>query len=148
MLPHPLRNYVRRRYPPHVNVRVPFAIVRAQEAEREQDVAFDEIDVNEVHRYRIVGGGGGGGRGEPDAGLEGVGDAVECDGGVDGVVTVGTGVVGRRVARRELDVVVVFPQRHLPAALGGKEAVLISLVSSSAFWMKPTDGPDKGEGLP
>ena len=144
MLPHPLRNHARHVPPPHVNVRVPLRIVRAQEPEREQDVAFDEVDVDEIHRYRIGGGGGGG---EPDAGLEGVGDAVECNGGVDGVIAVGTGVVGRRVARRELNVVVAFPQRHLPVAADGKEVVLIYVVSSSAFWLKRADGLVKGERL-
>lgn len=131
MLPHPLRNHARHVPPPHVNVRVSLRIVRAQEPEREQDVAFDEVDVDEIHRYRIGGGGGGGW--EPDAGLEGVGDAVECDGGVNGIVAVRTGVVGRRVARCELDVVVVFPERYLPAAAGRKEVVLIYIVSGSAF---------------
>ena len=144
MLPHPLRNHARHVPPPHVNVRVRLRIVGSQEAERQQDVAFDEVDVDDVHRYRIVGGGGGGGK--PDAGFEGVGDAVECDGGVDGVVAVGIGVVGRRVARRELDVV-VSPQRHLPAVADGKEVVLVYVVSSSVFRLKGADGPVKGERL-
>ena len=145
MLPHPLRNHARHVPSPHVNVRVLLRIVRAQEPEREQDVAFDDVDVDEIHRHWSGGAGGAGG--EPDARLEGVGDAVECDGGVDGVVAVGTGVIGRRVARRKLDVVVIFPQRHLPAAAGGKEVVLIYVVSSSAFWLKRADGLVKGERL-
>ena len=40
----------------HVNIRVSLRIIRAQELEREQHVAFDEVDVDQVHRCRIISG--------------------------------------------------------------------------------------------
>lgn len=145
VLVYPFGDQPRHVSPFHVNVRVPLRIVRPQKLEREQYVAFDEVDVDEIHRCRI-GGVSCGGRGEADAGLDGVGDAVECDGGVEGVVAVGARVVGRGVARCELVdvvvryVVVVCSQRSL-VTVGEEEQSFVYLGVSARSSKRAEDGP-------